>query len=105
MLGGVTGAVRFDIIDGKQTRSWRIAIDDGELGVAPDGGDADSVVTAEHALFNGITRGEVNAMAALLRGDLAVTGNPDLMVAVQRLFPGPPRTRDRGASAEGGPAA
>jgi hypothetical protein len=34
-------------------------------------------------------RGEVNAMAAYLRGELILEGDPELLVLFQRVLPGP----------------
>ena len=54
---------------------------------------ADCVLRTDKALFDGIARGEVNAMAAILRGELAFEGDVQLLVLFQRLFPGPSRTK------------
>jgi hypothetical protein len=103
MLGNVTATVRFDITGDSQTSSWRLAVDKGRLAVSPradaavTGDDADCVITADKARFDGIAGGGVNAMAALLRGEIAVSGDPELLVAVQRLFPDPPRILDTAA--------
>ena len=53
-------------------------------------GGADCVVRGDKALFDGIAGGEVNAMAALLRGALTFQGDPELLVRLQRVFPSPP---------------
>jgi len=98
MLRGVTATVRFDIVRGEQTDSWLIDIKDGGLDVSNGSGDADCVVTVQQRLFDGIAGGTVNAMAALLRGELSVSGDAELVVVVQRLFPGPPRVHEREAS-------
>jgi putative sterol carrier protein len=94
MLGNVTAAIRFDISLDRKTKSWRVAIDGGRLTVSPaaaaapsDDDDADCVIAAEKTCFDDIAAGGVNAMAALLRGEIAVSGDPELVVAVQRLFP------------------
>ena len=101
MLGNVTAAIRFDITLDKKTRSWRVAIDGGQLAVSPEAAAADDVdctIAAEKTCFDDIAAGGVNAMAALLRGEIAASGDPELVVAVQRLFPtsgraaGVPRT-------------
>ena len=90
LLGGVTAAVRFDIVGDGGTHSWLLAIGQGQLGVSQANAEADCVISTDEALFSALARGETNAMAAVLRGEVAVTGDPDLVVAVQRLFPGPP---------------
>jgi hypothetical protein len=51
---------------------------------------ADCVVRATKGLFDDVATGRVNAMAALLRGELVAEGNPNLLVRLQRLFPSPP---------------
>jgi putative sterol carrier protein len=100
MLGNVTAAIRFDITLDRKTRSWRVAIDGGRLAVSPEAAavpaddDADCVIATEKTCFDGIAAGEVNAMAALLRGEIAVSGDPELVVAVQRLFPTSGRAAD-----------
>ena len=51
---------------------------------------ADCVIGGDRALFDAIVGGRMTAMVALLRGQLAVDGDPELLVLTQRLFPGPP---------------
>ncbi len=87
-LRDIAATVRVDVADGEQTGSWRLIIDHGTLEVAPGDGAADCVIAGERSLFNGIVRGDTNAMAALLRGELCVSGNPEMLVGVSRLFPG-----------------
>jgi putative sterol carrier protein len=85
----LTATVRFDVARDSGTRSWLLAIDHGEVGVSQTDRDADCVISTNEELFRALTRGEANTMAAVLRGEVAVTGDPELVVAVQRLFPGP----------------
>jgi hypothetical protein len=101
----VVATVRFDLTERGRTERWYLVIHNGELSVHtgdadaddadPDDTEADCVIVADRALFNGIVSGQVNAMAALLRGELFVAGEPDLLVLCQRLFPGPPRAKTR----------
>jgi predicted lipid carrier protein YhbT len=83
-LGEVDATVRFDV-----------TIDRGAIScaVSPDRAEADCVITGDRDLFNGVLNGSTNAMAALLRGELAVSGDPELLVAVERLFPRPQSDR------------
>jgi hypothetical protein len=105
VLGGVAATVRFDVADVEHTRSWWLDINNGAVRVSRDGSAADCVLAADQATFDRLADGSANAMAAVLRGELAVSGNPDLLVAMQRLFPGPRRSGDRPvATAEGGRA-
>jgi len=106
MLNGLNATVRFDISHDGRTRSWRVDIRNGDISVSPGNGDADCVIAADQTVFDGIASGEVNAMTAMLRGELVVSGDLELVVTVQRLFPAPPRRRDRHLSAvEGGGSA
>ncbi len=98
LLKSTTATIRFDITQGRRTERWCLQINKGALNVSTDECEADCVIGAARPLFDGIATGEVNAMAALLRGELAVSGEPELVVLCQRLFPGrPPATTKEGA--------
>jgi hypothetical protein len=43
----------------------------------------------ERPLFNKLARGDTNAMAAVLRGEIGIKGDPELLVLFQQMFPGP----------------
>ena len=51
-----------------------------------DSADADCVVSADRPVFEDLVTGRHNVMAALLRGQLIVSGDPDVLVRVERLF-------------------
>ena len=91
LVAKISGRVRFDVVDGRRTDSWVVAIDKGDVAVSRGGADEDCTVRADKALFDRLAKGEENAMAAVLRGALVCTGDVDLLLAVQRVFPGPPR--------------
>jgi putative sterol carrier protein len=93
VLENVTGTLRFDLVNGKRTARWLVAIRKGEIDVSHKNAKADCVVRADKTLFDGIASGEVNAFAAALRGLIDIEGSPELLVLFQRLFPGPPRSR------------
>ena len=95
MLEKATGIVRFDLIDGKRTERWLVTLDKGDVSVARKSADADCVVRAQRTLFDAMARGEVNAMAAYLRGELMLEGDPELLVLIQRVLPGPTTRRAR----------
>jgi len=88
-LEKVSGTVRFDISDGERTDSRLARIDHGDITVSAGDAPADCVVTVERAVFDAIVEGRANAMTALLRGSLAVDGDPELFVLTQRLFAEP----------------
>jgi predicted lipid carrier protein YhbT len=92
-LRHLTATVRFDIDDLGSIRHWLLNIDDGKVSVSRRKARADAIVRANRALFDRIATGECNAMAAGLRGELGIEGDVRLLVAVQRLLPGPPLTR------------
>ncbi len=89
-LLNVEGTIRFDISRGRRVDHWLLTFSNGDVKVEHRNGAADCVVIGDLALFEGIVSGRLNAFAALLRGALWVTGDPELLVHVQRIFPGPP---------------
>jgi hypothetical protein len=92
LLRGSKGTLRFDVIRGDTTTaSWHVSVDNGDVTVSHDESAADSVVRVHEPLFEDIVTGRANAVAAALRGELAVEGSPQLLTVFQRLFPGPPR--------------
>jgi putative sterol carrier protein len=84
------GTVRFEIVDGKRTERCYVTVDRGDITVSGRGARAEAVIRADRALFERIATGELNPIAAVLRGELAIEGDWRLLVLVQRLFPGPP---------------
>jgi len=89
LLRKASGVTRFEIVDGKRTLRWFVRVDKGELSVARRGSASpDCTVRADKAVFERIATGKVNAVAAVLRGDLGIDGDWRLLVWMQRLFPG-----------------
>lgn len=97
LLQRVNGTVRFELSNGEEIDRWRVSINSHDVDVKHRGGEADCVVRADRGLFDRIVTGRANAMAAMLRGVLIVEGDAVLLVLLQRLFPGPPPSRSRGA--------
>jgi|SRR5215213_10421455 ubiquinone biosynthesis protein UbiJ len=89
MLRKATGTLRFDLADGTSEASWSVAFRKGDVSVSRSKGDADCVATTNRRLFDAVVSGETNAMAAVVRGEISVEGDPELFVHFQRLFPGP----------------
>jgi putative sterol carrier protein len=98
LLEKATGTVRFDLKEGKKTNRWLVAVVKGDVAVSRQNLRADCVISADRAVFDDIASGKTNAMAALLRGAISLEGETQLMVLLQRLFPGP-RPRKRRPSA------
>jgi SCP-2 sterol transfer family len=93
LLAQVTGRVRFDLVEGGRPDRWLVAVDKGDVTVWHKGGPADCAIRADRALFERLCRGEANAMAAVLRGELVCSGDVELLFAIQRILPGPPSAR------------
>jgi predicted lipid carrier protein YhbT len=101
LLEKVTGRVRFDLVDAGRPDRWLVSVDKGDTRVLHKGGPADCTVRADRALFERLCRGEENALAAVLRGALVCGGDVELLLAIQRIFPGPPRERRLQSSQRG----
>jgi putative sterol carrier protein len=99
MLEKLAATVRFDLARDGRIERWLVAVDKGDIAVSRRNAKADCIVRTDGALFDGLVSGEVNAMAALLRGAIGVEGDPWVLVLFQRLFSGPAGSRDRRDSA------
>ena len=95
LLQKASGSVRFDLVDRKRIDRRLVVLDKGAITVSRRNTAAECVIRADKALFERVATGELNAVAAVLRGDLTVDGDWRLLVLVQRLFPGPRRARGR----------
>jgi putative sterol carrier protein len=102
LLSAAVGTVRFELVSDSRVEAWCVGLNRGDVSVSREGGGADCVVRGDKATFDGIATGEVNAMAALLRGALTFEGDPELLVRLQRVFPSPPGG-DRRSPGEGPP--
>lgn len=89
----LSGAIRVELVDGDSIDQWVVAIDKGTVSVAPKDARSACTVRTERSLFAKLARGETNAMAAVLRGDITVAGDVELLFALQRVFPGPANQR------------
>jgi putative sterol carrier protein len=92
----VKGRLRLDLADGRETDSWLVAVDQGNVRVSRGRQDADCVVYAERIFFDRFVTGEANALAALLRGVIEIEGNLQLALMLGRALPGPPHSTWRG---------
>lgn len=80
------GTLRLDLTDGDRTEHWHVAVLHGDLAVSRDDGPADGVLRAERTVFDQLVSGEMNPMAAILRGVVLYTGDPQFAVLFRRLF-------------------
>ena len=91
VLMKMSATIRIDVEDGPTTRHWLLTIDRGTVRTSHRRAKADAVIRVSRDLFERILGGEANAMAAVLRGEMSIDGDPELLVAFQRLVPGPAR--------------
>jgi putative sterol carrier protein len=93
-LEKVRGTLRFEVEDAEPIERWLVTVDHGAITVAPDAGaeTPTCVVRGTRVVLEGVARGELNAMAAVLRGELVIEGDLQILMIVQRVFPGPPGT-------------
>ncbi|MGC5329812.1 SCP2 sterol-binding domain-containing protein [Micromonospora sp. DT62] len=90
LLAKSCGTLRLDLHEGAQTTHWLMRIDRGKVWVSRDDREADTVIGTSPALFENIAAGREDGVAALLRGDITVTGDLRLVLQLERLFPSHP---------------
>ncbi|RKN42071.1 SCP2 sterol-binding domain-containing protein [Micromonospora endolithica] len=93
LLAKSFGTLRFDLHEGARTTHWTIKVDRGRIDVSQEDLEADTVVGTSPDLFEDMAAGREQGIAAILRGDMTVAGDPRLLVQVERLFPGHPDAR------------
>ena len=90
LLGHMRGAVRFDVRgDDGEVDQWVVAVDRGAVTVSHGHADADCAIGADRAVLERVIKGEEHAMAAVLRGALRCSGDVEMLLTIQRIFPGP----------------
>jgi len=93
LLRKARGTIKFEIVDGKRVDRRVVAVDRGNIKVSRGNVACDGVIRVDKAVFESVASGRSNPIAAVLRNELAVHGDWRLLVLLQRLFPGPPKTR------------
>ena len=94
LLGHMRGAVRFDVRgDDDQVDQWVVAVDSGAVTVSHGNAEVDCAIGADRALLERLIKGEENAMSAVLRGALKCSGDVEMLLTIQRIFPGPSNER------------
>jgi putative sterol carrier protein len=101
-LGRAEGTVRVELDRDGRTERWFLALRRGKVSVSRRRTPYDCTIHTSGALFDAMVSGRANAMTALLRGEVEVDGNPELLVLLQRLFPSPPSTQTRTGGADRG---
>ena len=93
LLQKTTGTLAVRLLDGAEVDEWMLSVDEGDVSARHGAGNADATLTVDRSLFARMVKGRANAMAAVLRGELTIVGDLDLLMAVQRMFPGPDDAR------------
>lgn len=88
-LAHKSGVVRIDVDDNGRNDRWFVAIDDGTVKVSKRNQTADSIMRVDKELFDRVVTGKANAVAAMLRGEVLLEGDWNLLILFQRLFPSP----------------
>ncbi len=96
-LESESATLRFDVKDGASVQQWYVTVHDGDVSVTRQDGPADAVVTVDRPHLEAITRGAMNATAAVLRGVLSCEGSMAALIMFQRCLPGPPGSAGRTA--------
>ena len=84
----------FDISDGTSTAHWSVVVKKGDVSVSRAHDEADCTVTTDRPLFDAIVKGEKNAMAAILRGEVASKEIPSCSSSSNASSPGRPNRFD-----------
>jgi len=87
--GRQTGVLCINLVDGERTEHWYLDIRRGEVRVSHKGSAPDCTMSTELATFEAIIDGQMNAMAAVLRGAIHIEGRFPLMISLQRFMAGP----------------
>lgn len=101
LLEKVSSTIRIELTGDGNVEYWLVSIDKGVIGVERSNAPADCMLRTTGEVFERLASGEENAMAAAIRGAVAVDGDREQLALFQRLFPGPPV----GAAASVGAAA
>ncbi|MBM0203573.1 SCP2 sterol-binding domain-containing protein [Micromonospora sp. STR1s_5] len=87
------GTLRLDVRDDAGTDHWYLTIADQQVRVARSADDADLVVRADRWVFDLMVNGQLHPGAALLRNELTLQGNMQLLMLLRRIFAGPSGAR------------
>src|SRR4051794_31843847 len=87
LLAKTSGRVCFEASEGDRDERRLVCIDNGHIDVVAGDVGADCTIRGSRDMLNRVAAGEVNAMAAVLRGAITIEGNWELLVRFQRLFP------------------
>ena len=86
LLERTSGTVLVELEDDGRTERWYVNVKRGDVSLSRSGSKPDCVVRTKASTFKAIRTGQLNLMAAVLRGLLSIEGKVALMVALQGLF-------------------
>jgi putative sterol carrier protein len=90
LLERTSGTVLVELEDDGRTKRWYVNVKRGDVSLAPSlpkGASApDCVLRTKASTFKAVRTGQLNLVAAVLRGLLSIEGNVALVVALQGLF-------------------
>ena len=90
LLAKANGTVRFDITHDGGVATWFVHVRHGEIEVSQESdAEVTSRVYGDRRLFEAVCDGSANAMAAMLRTEMTFEGDAELLLLLQRVFPGP----------------
>lgn len=93
--------LRFDVTDGPgvtestATDRWYVAVSNGDVEITRQDRPADAAVRIQRKHFLAMSKGRMNAQAAMLRGLLVCEGSMAALLMFQRCLPGPPGSTGR----------
>lgn len=90
----VEGVIRVDLAQDGETDHWIVVVERLCIRVFHEYREADFVLRAERSLFEGLAAGRENLFAALMRRDITVEGNLQLLVPIERMLLPPPAAQD-----------
>ncbi|MFG3711659.1 SCP2 sterol-binding domain-containing protein [Micromonospora sp. NPDC047730] len=88
-----TATMRFDLTHEHGVDRWFVAIEQGDVHVSRDGGEADCVFYGSRATFDRIIDGQLQIYPAWLRNEVRTEGDVRLFRIFNRLLPAPPGAR------------
>ena len=85
-LRGMDTTILFDL-SGEENEQWTVTIQDGEIDVA-EGNVGSPAITVQitRADLKALIEGDLNPMAAFMKGRLKVTGDISMAMQLQKLF-------------------
>ena len=86
LLAKATGTLCVELVDGGQSDRYFITITKGAVFVSRGEAEVHCRVSGCMPLFERVVQGEVNAMAAVLRGDMTVDGDPGILLLFNGCF-------------------